>query len=832
MKIKLLVLSLILFVSIQINAQIAAWDFFGNNTATTTFAATTFSANLVTASSASNITRGTTAAATGANNSFRTIGFKNDGIATSNTDYFQTTLTAVSGYKLSLSTIDAKFGGTSTYYATPGVTSQFAYSLNGTTFTLIGSPVTTTSLTMTQIDLTGITGLQNVAAGTTITLRYYASGQTSTGGWGFLSGTTAGTNGLAIGGTFVSIPPVLTAASSNNDVDHNFNITFTENADWRHKITAVKVNGTNLSAADFDTTVSATLTLKPTAGNSLLTTSGSKTVIITATGYYADTVTQQINAGAVSATTSTASISSALALNSSRTVTATAKDQYSNLVSGYVFKVLPTITNASGTTTESYTVNGSSYTSTPAAQSLTATNGSGVATFAIVVPATVDGGDGVSVRVKLNNGTTNVGSFFAYSAPFPPALAISNAGLTEVNLNGAQVSLALSNETFTDGTLSSGNFTLNNAPSGTTVGSVTYNTTTTATVTLNFTGTNFNTDVTNFSITVAGSELTHASPVTSNALTITAVIETAPTVTSGTLGTPTTATDSITGGNVTSDGGGTYTAAVTARGVVWSTSTAPTVALSTKTADGTGTGSFSSYISGLTQGTVYYVRAYATNNVGTSYGAESSFTTLSTLPTIQSSGISFSAVTGTSITLNWTSGNGSNRVVLMYSGGVVSSDPVAGTSYSANADYGSGSRIGLKTYVVYNGSGNGVTVTGLAPNSTYHFFIYEFNGTAGSENYVTTSPLTGTQTCGVTPILITHYSPRYSTSEDEFIVLFNNSASSFDLNGYEIIYGGAGTSGGAQVSPGVKIFFTTSTVIPSNKYYLLATSAAVTVGSV
>ncbi len=77
------------------------------------------------------------------------------------------------------------------------------------------------------------------------------------------------------------------------------------------------------------------------------------------------------------------------------------------------------------------------------------------------------------------------------------------------------------------------------------------------------------------------------------------------------------------GGNVTSDGG----ASVTARGVCWSTSANPTIALSTKTSDGTGTGSFTSSITGLAPNTLYYVRAYATNSVGTAYGNEVTFTT-------------------------------------------------------------------------------------------------------------------------------------------------------------------------------------------------------------
>ncbi len=186
--------------------QIAAWDFSGQNSPTT-YPATTFSSNLISSSGANEITRGSTATPSSTANSFRTAGFKDDGISTSNTDYFQITLQAASSYKVSLSTIDAKFGGTSTFFASPGVTSQFAYSLDGTNFTLIGSPVQTTSLAMTQISLTGITNLQNVVSGTTITIRYYASGQTPTGGWGFLSAASLGTNGLAIGGSVVALPP-------------------------------------------------------------------------------------------------------------------------------------------------------------------------------------------------------------------------------------------------------------------------------------------------------------------------------------------------------------------------------------------------------------------------------------------------------------------------------------------------------------------------------------------------------------------------------------------------------------------------------------------------
>jgi hypothetical protein len=80
--------------------------------------------------------------------------------------------------------------------------------------------------------------------------------------------------------------------------------------------------------------------------------------------------------------------------------------------------------------------------------------------------------------------------------------------------------------------------------------------------------------------------------------------------------------NAVGGGNVTDDGGAT----VTARGVCWNTSTNPTTSNS-HTSNGTGTGSFSSNLLSLSANTLYYVRAYATNSEGTSYGSQISFTT-------------------------------------------------------------------------------------------------------------------------------------------------------------------------------------------------------------
>ncbi len=78
----------------------------------------------------------------------------------------------------------------------------------------------------------------------------------------------------------------------------------------------------------------------------------------------------------------------------------------------------------------------------------------------------------------------------------------------------------------------------------------------------------------------------------------------------------------ICGGFISSDGG----APITARGVCWSTSPNPTTA-NNVTNNGSGSGSFTSNLTGLQPNTTYHVRAYATNAVTTAYGNNVQFTT-------------------------------------------------------------------------------------------------------------------------------------------------------------------------------------------------------------
>jgi uncharacterized protein (TIGR02145 family) len=95
-----------------------------------------------------------------------------------------------------------------------------------------------------------------------------------------------------------------------------------------------------------------------------------------------------------------------------------------------------------------------------------------------------------------------------------------------------------------------------------------------------------------------------------------------------------TATTATSGGTIISDGG----SLITAKGVVWSTSPSPTIDLATKINEGTGSGSFTSSLVGLSTNIKYYVRAYAINSFGIAYGEQFVFYPLLPLTVVDNDG--------------------------------------------------------------------------------------------------------------------------------------------------------------------------------------------------
>jgi len=200
----------------------------------------------------------------------------------------------------------------------------------------------------------------------------------------------------------------------------------------------------------------------------------------------------------------------------------------------------------------------------------------------------------------------------------------------------------------------------------------------------------------------------------------------------------TTAASSITtnsassGGYVDSSGSETL---VTERGVCWSTSANPTVALPTKTSDGTGLGTFTSSITGLTPNTTYHVRAYATNGESvTGYGSDKTFTTSSaTTPTVTTTAVSSITSTTASSGGNVTSDGGTSLTArgVCWS---TSANPTTSNSHTSDGD----------TTGTFTSS-----ITELNPGTTYHVRAYATNsaGTAyGSDLTFATDATTPTIT--------------------------------------------------------------------------------------
>ncbi|MBN1112044.1 MAG: hypothetical protein JXA53_03910, partial [Bacteroidales bacterium] len=133
-----------------------------------------------------------------------------------------------------------------------------------------------------------------------------------------------------------------------------------------------------------------------------------------------------------------------------------------------------------------------------------------------------------------------------------------------------------------------------------------------------------------------------------------------------------------------------------------------------------------------------------------------------TTPTTQVGAVLFSGVRDTQMAVNLSSyGSGDHILLVAKSGSAVDANPIDGTSYTANASFGTGTEIGTGNYVVYSGplSGLPITVTGLSPVTSYHFAAYAYNTCSGSPRYKTDDKSINSQTttAAVPKINIAYY---------------------------------------------------------------------------
>jgi endonuclease I len=114
---------------------------------------------------------------------------------------------------------------------------------------------------------------------------------------------------------------------------------------------------------------------------------------------------------------------------------------------------------------------------------------------------------------------------------------------------------------------------------------------------------------------------------------------------------------------------------------------------------------------------------------------------MATEPTAQPTSLAFANVTTTSFDVSYTAASpaADNYLAVRKEGSAPTSDPVDGTGYSLGNTLGDGT-------IAYVGSGTSFSESSLNPSTTYYYKIYSFNGTGGAANYLTTSPLAGSQT--------------------------------------------------------------------------------------
>ena len=231
-----------------------------------------------------------------------------------------------------------------------------------------------------------------------------------------------------------------------------------------------------------------------------------------------------------------------------------------------------------------------------------------------------------------------------------------------------------------------------------------------------------------------------------------------------------TSTTASSGGNVTADGGAT----VTERGVCWNTTGSPTISDS-HTSDGTGLGTFMSSLTSLKPNTKYYVNAYATNSINTSYGTAISFTTTAIVPTATTSAATSLTTTGATLNGTINANNASSAVTFEY--GLTT---IYGTTVTATQSPITGSAATAVS----------TAISGLLPNTTYHFRVNGVNTvgtTNGLDQTFTTSvaaptitgvlPKTG-PTTGSTSVIITGTYLTASTA----VKFGNTNADSYVVN--------------------------------------------------
>ena len=210
----------------------------------------------------------------------------------------------------------------------------------------------------------------------------------------------------------------------------------------------------------------------------------------------------------------------------------------------------------------------------------------------------------------------------------------------------------------------------------------------------------------------------------------------------------------------------------------WVVGTSPSVTYGNGVSQGTTTGLWAA-AQGLAPWTTYYLRVYAKtscNHTVSEYSTSAPFSIGNncTKPSLQASNIVFTEIGTQQLTLQWVNGNGSKRLVYInrynsFTPPQDGTDPISNNKYISQGEQ-----------VVYNGTGNSVTVTGLTPNTQYWFRIYETNCNGINSAYnisVSNNNPSSQKTRTVVPYINSFVALKAvanKNGEEEYVPFYNN----------------------------------------------------------
>ncbi|MEN6461556.1 MAG: S-layer homology domain-containing protein [Syntrophomonas sp.] len=254
----------------------------------------------------------------------------------------------------------------------------------------------------------------------------------------------------------VTIPADAVKDAANNDLANEYSLTFstglsatisrsraTAGASFTINITGAKDASDTLLTGNNTVTVTnggaevyrgdvaftdgaANVTIPASSTPNSITTVGTYNLTVAIAGVTEQpTVPLTINAGSIDSTQSTAVIDQALSKGTTRAIAVTLKDIFGNPIANKNIKTKVTIANNYSITNESYTVDGTTMTASGFTTAVY-TDVSGQYTVNVVMPGAIDPGDGVSIQIAQNNGTSFIGDPFAYYEPIPTPM-VTNA---------------------------------------------------------------------------------------------------------------------------------------------------------------------------------------------------------------------------------------------------------------------------------------------------------------------------------------------------------------------------------------------------------------------